>query len=353
VKRLALTVALAVGSFLAMSGTASAATWNVWPGGSIQRAINHASPGDRIVVHRGTYHATVSIRKSHLTLIGRHARILPPRHPRGFCARLSPGDAPGICVVGGVNTSNGAPTGSPVRGTTVRGFRVLHAAGEGIFLFHVADSRITHNVAAHNGGYGIAGFVQHGGAYLWNRSHDNAEPGLYLGDSPRADYVIAHNSAWNNQYGIFIRHSAHGRVHDNRTWGNCVGQFLLDDGEQGGLRSMKLWHNSSWANGKACPADDEGAPPLSGIGVLLVGARRTTLRHNDITNNVPGGQSAFSGGLVMISAKPFGGHPLQRDRVVRNTITGNQQFDVYYDGSGFGNRFVGNTCNTSHPAWIC
>jgi parallel beta helix pectate lyase-like protein len=352
VKRLALTLALATGSFLAITGTASAATWNVWPGGNIQRAINHASPGDRIVVHRGTYHTTLSIRKSHLTLIGRHARILPPRHPRGFCARMTPGDVPGICVVGGI-TSNGNPAGRPVVGTRVRGFRVLHAQGEGIFLFHVARSRITRNVAAFSGGYGIAGFVQHSGAYLWNRSHDNAEPGLYLGDSPRADYVIAHNSAWDNQYGIFIRHSAHGRVHDNKTWGNCVGTFLLDDGEQGGLRSMKLWDNSSWANDKACAADDEGSPPLSGIGALLVGARRTTLFHNDITRNIPGGPSAFSGGLVMISARPFGGLPLRHDRIVRNTITGNQQFDVTYDGSGFDNRFVGNTCNTSQPASIC
>ena len=120
-KRLALTLALAAGAFLATTATASAATWNVWPGGSIQRAINHASPGDRIVVHRGIYHATLSIRKSHLTLIGHHATILPPAHPHGFCARMLAPDLPGICVVGGVNAGNGSPTGSPVRGTTVRG----------------------------------------------------------------------------------------------------------------------------------------------------------------------------------------------------------------------------------------
>lgn len=83
--------------------------------------------------------------------------------------------------------------------------------------------------------------MQHGGGYLWNRSHENAEPGLYLGDSPPADYVIAHNSVYRNQYGVFIRHSAHGRVHDNRSWGNWVSMFLLDDGEQGGLHNMPGW----------------------------------------------------------------------------------------------------------------
>ena len=103
--------------------------------------------------------------------------------------------------------------------------------------------------------------------------------------------MIAHNSVYRNQYGVFIRHSAHGRVHDNRSWGNCVGMFLLDDGQPGGLHNMTLWKNRSWANDKACAADDEGSPPLSGIGLLLVGARRTLVTHNWITGNKPGGDS--------------------------------------------------------------
>jgi hypothetical protein len=353
VKRLALTLVLALAGLAATAGTAGAATWNVWPGHSIQRAIRHASAGDTIIVHRGVYRESLVIRKNRLHLIGRHAVLKQPAHPRGLCARLDAPEVPGICVLGGVDTSTGAPSGRARVGVHIRGFRVRGFSGDGIFLYHVAGTRITHDVAAHNGGYGIAGFVQHGGAYLRNRSHDNAEPGFYLGDSPHADYVIAHNRAWNNQYGIFIRHSAHGQVHDNRMWGNCVGAFLLDDGESGGLRSMHLWHNTSTANDKACPADEEGAPPLSGIGVLLVGARRTTLESNWITNNVPSGPSFKSGGLVMLSARQFGGLPLRHDRVRSNTITGNSTLDVFYDGSGFDNHFPGNTCATSQPAWIC
>jgi nitrous oxidase accessory protein NosD len=352
-RRTALTFALAIAALLALSGTASAATWHVWPGHSIQRAIRHASPGDTIIVHRGVYHENLTIRKSHLTLIGRHAVLRQPAHPRGFCAQVSAPEVDGICVLGKVDASFNPL--QPTVGTTIRGFTVKRFHGDGIFMFNVADSRIVGNVAAHNSGYGIAGFVQHGGAYLWNRSHDNTEPGLYLGDSPHADYVIAHNSVYRNQYGVFIRHSAHGRVHDNRSWGNCVGMFLLDDGEQGGLHNMTLWNNRSWANDKACAADDEGSPPLSGIGVLLVGARRTLVTHNWITGNKPGGDSFISAGLVLVSAKIGGGSGSdpRHDTISHNTIKGNSPLDVFYDESGSDVHFPGNTCNTSQPSWIC
>jgi nitrous oxidase accessory protein NosD len=376
VKRCVVILALAAGALLASATSASAATWNVWPGHSIQRAIRHASRGDTIVVHHGTYRESLTIRKSHLTLLGDDVTLRQPAHPRGLCGLVDAPKVDGICVIGGVDFATGAPIGSPVRGTHITGFHVkgfsgdgllvFHAAGtrivgdetadnggDGLFMFHVAGSRIVGNEAANNGGYGIAGFVQRGGAYLRNSSHGNAEPGFYLGDSPHADYVIAHNKAWDNQYGIFIRHSAHGVVHNNRMWGNCVGALLLDDGEADGLHDMVLWHNRSWANDKACPPDDEGGPPLSGIGVLLVGARHTVLHDNRITNNVPSGPSLQSGGLVMISAKPFGGFPLRNDRVENNTFSGNQAFDIFYDGSGFNNTFSGNTCSISQPSSIC
>ena len=286
-KRCVVILALVAGALLASATSASAATWNVWPGHSIQRAIRHASRGDTIVVHHGTYRESLTIRKSHLTLLGDDVTLRQPAHPRGLCGLVDAPKVDGICVIGGVDFATGAPIGSPVRGTHITGFHikgfsgegllVFHAAGtrivgdetannggDGLFMFHVAGSRIVGNEAANNGGYGIAGFVQRGGAYLRNSSHGNAEPGFYLGDSPHADYVIAHNKAWDNQYGIFIRHSAHGVVHNNRMWGNCVGALLLDDGEADGLHDMVLWHNRSWANDKACPPDDEGGPAALG-----------------------------------------------------------------------------------------
>ena len=188
-------------------------------------------------------------------------------------------------------------------------------------------------MSAYNSGYGIAGFVQHGGAYLWNRSHDNAEPGLYLGDSPHAHYVIAHNTVYRNQYGVFIRHSAHGRVHDNRP-GALRGHVPARRRRAGWSPQHDAVEQPRVANDKACAADDEGSPPLSGIGLLMVGARTTSVTHNWIT-----GQQA--GRRQLHLRRPGAGVGQDRwwqrldprhDTIAHNTITGNSPLDVFYDG---------------------
>ena len=67
-KRLGLTLGLAAVALAVLAAPAFAKTRNVWPGHSIQRAVNRAHPGDTVFVHHGTYHQTVAITKS-LSLI--------------------------------------------------------------------------------------------------------------------------------------------------------------------------------------------------------------------------------------------------------------------------------------------
>src|SRR6266571_7363246 len=206
-RRLGLTLVLAAAAMAVLATPAFAKTHNVWPGHSIQKAVNAAHPGDTVLVHHGTYHQTVAILKNDINLVGQHATLLPPANATGPCAQVSAPTVSGICVLGKFDAQFNPL--APARGNRISGFRVEHFSGEGIFLFNVADTHITHDIAAWNGDYGIVGFVQHGGRYLWNVSHDNGAPGFYLGDSPHADYVIAHNVSFNNAFGIFVRHSAH------------------------------------------------------------------------------------------------------------------------------------------------
>jgi hypothetical protein len=328
-------------------------THDVWPGQSIQKAIGKARPGDTVLVHHGTYHQTVLIRKNRINLVGRRVTLLPPRHATNLCAQFTAPAVNGICVFGAFDSSGNPDTTAPARGNRITGFRVEHFSGEGIFLFNVANTSVVDNVAAWNGDYGIVGFVQHGGRYLWNVSHDNTGPGFYLGDSPNADYVIAHNISFRNEFGIFVRHTAHAAVRRNAVWGNCIGVFFLDDGQPGGEHDLVLSHNRSHANTRACPASDDG-PAVSGIGVLFLGARHSVARDNVITNNVASGPSPFSGGFLLLSAKPFGGgQNAAFDRVVRNHLSGNSPFDILWDGAGAGNVFANNTCSTSSPSGLC
>lgn len=347
-------VAIAALAMLAFAAPAMAKTHNVWPGHSIQKAVNAAKPGDTVLVHHGTYHQTVTIRKNGISLVGRGGvTLLPPAHPHGLCAQATAPAISGICVFGNLD-QNGNPLPGRARNNRITGFRVMHFSGEGIFLLNVANTRIVRDVAAFNGDYGIVGFDQRGGRYLWNVSHDNVAPGFYLGDSPHANYVIAHNVSFRNEYGIFVRHSAHGLVTQNTVWGNCVGVLFLDDGQPGGEHDLALTQNRALANDKACPPEDEGPPPLSGIGVAWIGVRHSIAAHNVIRNNVPSGSTAFSGGFVLLSAASLtGGSNPMNDRIVHNRLFGNSPVDILWDQTGTGNVFAGNHCGASSPSGLC
>ena len=351
-RRTALSVAIAAAGLLALAAPAMAKTRNVWPGHSIQRAVNRARPGDTVLVHRGTYHQTVLIHKNGIHLVGLHATILPPKKATGLCAQVSAPAMSGICVFGAFD-SQGNPMAPRAENNTISGFKVEHFSGEGIFLFNVENTRITHNISAYNGDYGIVGFDQVGGLYRWNVSHDNVAPGFYLGDSQHAHYVIEDNMSYGNEMGIFVRHTGHALVEHNKVWGNCAGTILLDDGQPGGEHNITYTENRSWANDKACPAGDEG-PPLSGIGVAAIGLTDSTISRNVILKNAATGPSAASGGLILLSSTLFGGATDTTNvHVFGNTILGNSPLDVLWDGAGSGNTFNNNTCGSSSPSFIC
>lgn len=71
-------VGIFVALFLVFAATVSATNWHVYPGGSIQAAVDSASPGDTIIVHVGTYYETVIIKSDdhHLSLKGQEGTVI-------------------------------------------------------------------------------------------------------------------------------------------------------------------------------------------------------------------------------------------------------------------------------------
>jgi pectin methylesterase-like acyl-CoA thioesterase len=106
---------------------ASAKTIDVFPGQSIQAAVNLANPGDVIAVHQGVYHGSVRIDKDDLTLRGAgttpQGTVLNPKPSQGVHGRT------GISVFHHTDQH-----GQPVltRGTDVSGFRVEGFAQGGV-----------------------------------------------------------------------------------------------------------------------------------------------------------------------------------------------------------------------------
>ena len=338
-----LLVAGILASMLGFAPAASAATIEVQPGDSIQAAINHASPGDTILVRAGVYHESVVINKDHLTLRGAGGfaggTIIEPPQSSNKCLH---GGA-GFCVFG---TQSHLRTGITVEGFLFRGFD-----GFGLVGFGAKDLTVTHSFAQNNGEYGITCFGCHGLNFLYNKATGSGEAGFYIGDTNDADAFVAGNESWGNQFGFFFRDSNVGRAESNSAHGNCMGFALLNTGAPNNVHGWTLVNNDSYLNTKACPGGD--GPPISGVGIGLLGASNNQILHNTVRRNHPGGPTVGSGGILLFDTTSFHGSKPNRNEIRANVLFRNVDFDINDQSGASGNTITKNTCKTSSPDGLC
>jgi parallel beta helix pectate lyase-like protein len=335
------------------SGTGDGGATVVAPGESIQAAVDAASPGDTIVVRAGVYHEGVVITTDDLELIGKDAVLEPPAGtgPAACDAPDVSEPASGFCVLGDVDFDTGE-VNKAVERVSIAGFTVRGFSDFGIVAIGAQDATFAHNVAEDNGEYGITAFASSGTRIVGNRTSGSGEAGIYVGDSPDADAVVKLNETFDNQFGIFVRNAEHGTIALNKAHGNCLGILVLGDAP-GPAGEFSLTANAVRDNTRVCPAGEE-APPLSGVGIALVGAHDNSVKLNLITGNRPGGPSAFSGGVVVVTGIPEEGPtgtPSTGNRVAGNVVLGNDP-DLFWDEQG-DNEFAANICRTSSPDDLC
>jgi nitrous oxidase accessory protein NosD len=317
-------------SLLVFTGFASAKPKGhvVRPGESIQKAIKAADPGDTIVVLGGVHHESVVIKKDGISLRGDDAVLKPPAKPTSSCG------ASGFCV--------------QADDVSISGFTVRNFPASGIIAIGARNAKFVTNRAFNNGEYGIAAFSSPGTRMIANLTSGSDDAGLYVGDSPHADATVVANETYDNFLGILVRNALHGKIVGNRVHNNCLGMLFLADAP-GPAGAFGVSGNKVVNNTRACPAFED-APPLSGVGIALLGARGMESKGNHIVHNVPSGPTGFSGGVVV--TKGFGGTAPTNNTVVGNTILRNKP-DIFWDKSGSGNRFKPNNCKTSKPGGLC
>ena len=345
-RRHLLGLAVGVAGLLAVPATSFADVIDVFPNDSIQHAVNRAHRGDVIKVHEGIYHQSVAIRKNGLTLKGsgtdlKNGSVLRPGHSK----RCGGGEA-GICVLAHKNRGHRVRT----KNTAVKGFLVKGFRGVGVITQGGKRTTIAHNKFASDGEYGTAAFSSIRTKFTRNLAIGNDVAGFYVGDSPKARALLRHNKArGNGSFGFFLRDSAHGRALNNTAVHNCLGITVINTGAPGGARRWLVKGNDANKNNKFC----KGNPPISGTGIGIVGAKRTSVRKNSVRNNEPRQSAPFAGGIVVVSSKPQGGTNPSHDLIARNVAFSTQPADLRWAGSGGQNRFEGNRCNTSEPSGLC
>jgi parallel beta-helix repeat protein len=359
---------------LAVPAAASARTFNVHAGQSIQRAVDQAHPGDTIFVRPGTYNehgvrcpsetqntCAVAIEKDGISLIGRPRK----NHP---VIIENPGDQEqGVAVGLTGNASCLTDASERIDGSLISGVEVNGFNGDGVFLFCVDNWRVT-NVATHdNAEYGI--FPSHVGAGRVDHSiaTGSNDTGHYIGQSH--DVEIDHNVATGNVSGYEIENSKNVRAHDNAAFGNTAGilTFTLPGLDVKVNEDNEIDHNNSHDNNKAntCldPSDSVCAVP-PGTGILNVAADRNLTHDNSVTGNDTFGiaVASFCTNDPSVCSQPLDIDTNPDNNQIRsNTVTGNGTngdpnipsffyVDLAWDFTGVGNCWQDNTFGSSFPS---
>ncbi|WP_405145047.1 right-handed parallel beta-helix repeat-containing protein [Sphaerisporangium sp. NBC_01403] len=325
---------------------------SVQPGESIQRALDEAGPGARIQLAEGTYAQSVWIRHSGVTLSGMgQGRTL-----------LVPGDSPPADVPRLHDASEDVVSGVSVHGEgigdiTIDGLTVSGFSGAGVYAHSVNGLAVKDVEARDNAVWGIYVRESGGCEVVGCRASGSQYGGIALSFCPEAKALIAGNETFANAFGVFVDNSSGARVVRNVSHGNAIGMMLLNqtyEGEpDGGVRDCLVSGNEMRGNGLAAGAEPDGlgaaGPPISGVGLALIGTHRVSVVDNLIHDNHPSGESVMGGAFVLGSSKDWGGDDALDNHILWNQVTGNSPLDFQIDADLGRQTFAGNQADKGVP----
>jgi parallel beta-helix repeat protein len=187
---------------------------------------------------------------------------------------------------------------------------------------------------------------------LSNVMRGNEVVGAFIEGQKSADAKVVGNHISGGAWGIDVVDTKRGSFVGNNVHDNCAGMFFEGFASHP-LSGFKVTGNMVENNTRSCRAAQFGIN-FSGIGIALLGASGMEVTGNQISGNVPSGPTPVSGGIA-VAQDPFsfGGVPEPKNNSVTGNTFGRNNPDIFWDGSGTGNRFTGNNCNTSVPTRLC
>ena len=225
-----------------------------------------------------------------------------------------------------------------VEGLTLRGF-----SGAGVYVHTGADVRLTDVEADGNRVWGIYLRESTGLTVSRCRAAGSQYGGIALAFCKAAEAEITDCETTANAFGVFVDNSSRARVLRVRSHGNAAGILMLHQtypGEpEGGVTDCLIADCDLTGNALAAGGDDPEAlgaagPPMSGVGLAMIGVQRVAVIGNRITGNHPGGPSVMGAAFVVGSSADWGGSASADNTIEWNTVTGNTPANAWVDPDG-------------------
>jgi cytochrome c peroxidase len=318
---------------VAPAASAAPQTISVAGGGSIQAAVDQASPGDTIVVAAGVYHESVTIKVPGVTLKGQGSGDARPvldgenRFENGVLATAGPFTIENLVV------RNYLKNGVIVRGADGAIFRDLRTENTGEYgVFPVESANILVERCVTSG---------------------VNDTGIYVGQS--RDIVIRDSEAFDNTSGIEIENSINALVENNYLHDNSGGVlvFLLPEHVSKENHHNVIRNNRIENNNKpnTAPAEMIVSTVPVGTGVFIMAADDNEVTGNQIANNHSFGIAIANLTQALAKDSYFDvGIYSERNRIHSNTFSDNggspdeevakaglPGADLLWDGTGDGN----------------
>jgi hypothetical protein len=309
---------------------------------TIQKAVDKAKAGDKIVVRKGVY-------KEQVTISGKGKRYLRIVGDRKKPKRV---------VLEGSNKKQNGFFVNGADQVTIDGFMARNYKANGFFVVNAVGYKLTHLVAAKSGVYGVYAFNSKGGEMSHSEAYYHSDAGFYIGQTPQQDKpirsVVRDVKSWGNPIGFSATNMRYVTITQSEFFNNAIGivpnaleSEKFPPAEANVITDNDVfWNNFNVHAGAPFKPKKSGVVPLVpiGTGILLLGGRTNTVENNRVYGNYLVGVAAVEGILL---DKTTEARALIGNRVTGNTFgAGGEDLngrDLAFDGNGTGNCWGPNT----------